>query len=209
MGASGFELIIAPFTQAGDCIRSRAGIAFSHSAKPSIINPMQTPVLALVYLLHLLATVIWVGGLATMTLVAWPGLQRTFAEDAGRAELILDAFERRFRPFANISLVVLVVTGLLQMGADPSYEGLLAISNTWSVSLLLKHLVVGAMIVVSAVMQWFIRPALDRAALLTRRSAGQASAVDVAVRRRCRRLTALNLVLGMLVLALTAVMTAQ
>jgi uncharacterized membrane protein len=195
--------------QAGDRIRSRASIAFSHSAKPSIINPMPTPVLAFVYLLHLLATVMWVGGLATMTLVAWPGLQRVFADEAGRAEPILDAFERRFRPFANISLVVLVVTGLLQMGADTSYEGLLAISNTWSVSLLLKHLVVGAMIAVSAIMQWGTRPALERAALLARRSTEQPSAATVAVRRRYRRLTALNLVLGVLVLTLTAVMTAQ
>jgi|RhiMetdeSRZDD1v2_1073273.scaffolds.fasta_scaffold27967_5 uncharacterized membrane protein len=156
-------------------------------------------VLALSYWLHLLATVVWIGGLAMLILIAWPGIETTFRD-------ALDIVERRFRPWANISLAVLLVTGLIQMGGDQHYTGFLVFNSVWALGLLAKHIIIGGMIVITLILQLNVHPALDRARLL----AGRASASDegAAARRNLRRLTAINLALGILVLLLTAVITA-
>lgn len=78
------------------------------------------------------------------------------------------------------------------------------IANSWSLAMLLKHIVIAAMIAVSAVMQGVIRPALDREALLAQHSKTDDPPRESALRRRLRRLTALNLGLGVLVLLFTA-----
>lgn len=168
---------------------------------------MPTAVLALNYWLHLIATVIWLGGLATLVLVAWPGMGQALA-DYPAVGNVFDALERRFRPLANVSLVVLLVTGILQMGGDPHYEGFLQIESPWSVSLLAKHVVILAMIGVSAALQWNVRPALERARFEAQHRTRPGGEVEAGLRRRMRRLTAANLLLGLLVLLITAVLTA-
>jgi uncharacterized membrane protein len=153
---------------------------------------------ALNYWLHLLATVVWIGGLAMLTLIAWPGIDAAFAG-------AVDALERRFRPWANISLALLLVTGLIQMGGDEHYEGFLAVSNAWAVGLLIKHVLIGLMIAISITLQISVYPALARARLLDSKGIPDA---DIKFRRRLRHLTSINLGLGILVLLLTAVITA-
>jgi len=168
---------------------------------------MPTLVLALNYWLHLLSTVVWLGGLAMLTLVAWPEMRSRLTNGSADHEELIVGIEKRFRPLANVSLIVLLVTGMLQMGGDPHYEGFLAISNTWSVALLTKHLVVLVMLAVTAVLQWGVQPALDRARLTAQRSEQQRSEAQ-RQHDRLRRLGAINLGLGLLVLVLTAYLTA-
>lgn len=164
---------------------------------------MPTLVLALNYWLHLIATVLWLGGLGMLVLVAWPGLRP--ASDAQAGEFF-ETLERRFRPVANISLAVLIVTGMIQTGGDPHYAGLLAIGDAWSIGLFAKHIVIVGMVVVAAMLQWGVYPALDRARLLAAKPGGEEHIA--AERRRLRRLAAINLGLGILVLMLTAFITA-
>ena len=116
-------------------------------------------VLALSYWVHLLATVTWLGGLAAMTVVAWPAVRERIMQADQWVQL-----QRRFTPWANVSLVLLWITGLLQMTADPNYEGFLAVNSLWSQALLIKHIAVIAMMVVALYMQWRIHPALGRLA---------------------------------------------
>jgi uncharacterized membrane protein len=166
---------------------------------------MPVYLLALSYWLHLLSTVVWVGGLALMALVVSPGLARALGEDALRAD-VLDALRRRFTPLANLSLVVLLVTGMLQLVSDRHYDGLLRLSNTWTRAILLKHVAVGGMIVVGAIMQWQLAPAIERARLLASRQPGEGDLP--ALRARERQLLRLNLALGIVVLLFTALATA-
>ncbi len=161
--------------------------------------------LAFCYFLHSVATVVWLGGLALMVIVVWPAA-RTFigAQESGGALLtLLDGVRRRFTPLANLSLIVLLVTGLVQMELNPHYDGLLQITGDWSRAILAKHVVILGMILVAGLMQWWVAPALERATLLIRRGK---EVPDLAVwQRRERRLTALNLILGVIVLFFTAV----
>lgn len=167
---------------------------------------MPTIILALNYWLHLLATAAWLGGLAMLVFIAWPSLRP--GDDDQPDTRILETVERRFRPVANVSLAVLLVTGMIQMGGDPHYEGFLKLDDAWAVSLLLKHIVIGGMIVVAALLQWSVYPALERARLLARHNQAEGHAVEAATQRRLQRLAAVNVGLGVLVLLLTAFLTA-
>jgi uncharacterized membrane protein len=163
--------------------------------------------LAFSFFLHVVATVVWIGGLVTMALVVWPTLRRTIADSAAFGQVI-EAIDKRFRPLANLSLAVLVITGLVQMNASPNYNGFLNLSNLWAQAILLKHLSIIGMIAVGMTMNFVIQPALRRNAMLA--TAGVSNTSEAAaLRTRMDRLARVDLVLGILVLAFTAVARAQ
>jgi len=169
--------------------------------------------LAINFFLHLMATVVWIGGLMLVTFVLWPEvrgiLARNPSEESQRAlTRLLDRLRKRFYPLANLSLVVLIATGIYQMGKNRYYEGLLQFNNDWSRAILFKHIAVIGMVGIGVLMQWGIIPAMERTALLMSRQPDEASSTSAALRRREQRLTALNAILGIIVLACTAAATA-
>ncbi len=158
--------------------------------------------LALAFWLHMVATIVWIGGLALMALVVWPGARAALGPSPQLAELMRH-WQRRFDPLAWVSLAVLIVTGLAQMAANKYYTGLLRVDNPWAAAILAKHLAVGGMVVIGAYMQWGLQPTLARLAVLEAR--GRATTELEQLRRREVRLTRLNLLCGLLVLAFTAI----
>ena len=163
--------------------------------------------LAASFFLHLIATVVWIGGLATMALDVWPGLRRAINDDEAFARAV-EAIDRRFRPLANFSLVVLILTGLVQMNANKNYKGFLSFDNLWAQAILLKHAAIAGMIAVGALLQFGVQPALQRSAMLA--AAGVSNEREAAtLRRRMARLGRVNLALGVLVLVLTAIARVQ
>jgi uncharacterized membrane protein len=162
---------------------------------------VQDWILALSYWLHMVATIVWVGGLALMALVVWPGARAALGPGPELAAL-LTRLQRRFSPLAWGSLAVLVVTGLTQMSASEHYDGFLRVDNPWAVAILLKHLAVGGMVVLGVYQQWAVQPALARLAVL--QAHGRDASGMEALRRRELWLTRLNLGCGLLVLAFTA-----
>ena len=161
--------------------------------------------LSLVYWLHMLATVAWIGGLAAMVLLVLPAARRSL--DAFAYAALLAAIQRRIDPLGWISLLVLVGTGLFQMSASPNYQGFMAISNRWAAAILVKHLVFFVMVGVSAYLTWGLLPRLGRVAL--RQSRGLEAPEAEQLQRRETSLMRLNLVLGAVVLALTAIARAS
>jgi uncharacterized membrane protein len=165
---------------------------------------MPTWILALSFWLHMVATVVWVGGLALMALVVWPGARAVLGPGPQLAELFRH-LQKRFNPFAWASLAILIATGLTQMAANENYDGLLRMTNLWTAAILAKHLAVGGMILIGGYMQWGLNPALERLALLEARARPAPEGEAQRLRRRERNLTRLNLLCGLLVLALTAI----
>jgi uncharacterized membrane protein len=159
------------------------------------------------YLLHLIATVVWIGGLVIIALVIQPIASRTVTDKAALGQLF-DAIHKRFQPLANLSLIVLVLTGMVQMVASKFYKGFLAIDNPWSQAILLKHLAVGLMIVLAAVMTYSIEPAMRRNAFMAANDLADEK-VAARLRKQQARLTRLNLVFSILVLIFTAIARAQ
>lgn len=151
----------------------------------------------------MLATVIWLGGLALMALVVWPALRR---------ELLVDeqwlALQRRFFPWANASLIFLLITGFVQMTNDPNYAGFLALDGLWAWAILIKHLAFAGMALIGIYMQWSLYPAMGRARLLADKRPSLAKAEQQKLARREIYLLRLNLLCAGTVLFFTAVATA-
>lgn len=145
--------------------------------------------LAFAFWLHMVATVVWIGGLFFQSAVLHPALQH----GADTADL-LGRLRRRFQPLAWLSLTVLIGTGLIQMSANSNYEGVLSLANSWSQAIFAKHLVIGLMILIGIYQTWFLQPQLERLALT---GGGERK------RKQLTRLGLANLVLGVLVLGLT------
>lgn len=164
--------------------------------------------LALSLFVHLVATVVWLGGLAVLTFLVWPEARAVMGRSEGGAAVLalLDKLRGRFQVVANLSLFTLLATGLFQMGKNPNYEGLMAFNNDWSRAMLAKHIAILGMIGVGALMQFALIPALERASLLAKK--GKPAPDLDRLRARERRLTIVNLGLGVVVLAFTAVATA-
>jgi putative copper export protein len=167
---------------------------------------LQPSLLAISYFFHLVATVIWLGGLASMTLLVWPEMRRVLEQSPAALQL-LTRLRQRFVPLTNFSLVVLVFTGLVQMVGDTHYDGVLQFNNEWSRVILLKHVAIAGMVVCGLLLQYSVTPALERASLLLER--GKGDPLEWArLRRREVRLTWVNVGLALLVLAFTAWATA-
>ena len=164
---------------------------------------MDTPIwaLSIAYWFHMLATVFWIGGLAVLSLLILPAARKTL--DAQSYAALLDEFRRRLDSLGWFSIVVLLASGMLQMSANPNYEGFLSIQGLWGGAILIKHLLFGVMVALGGYLTWGIMPALRRAALL--RARGKAAPEVEKLHTRSVTLMQVNLVLGILVLLLTAV----
>ena len=156
--------------------------------------------LALAYWLHMLATVVWIGGLTTLVLLVLPAAQRTLESQAFIA--LLDALQRRLDPLGWFCLILLVGTGLFQMSASPNYQGFLAIDNRWAMAILVKHVLFLVMIAANAYLTWGLLPGMRRMALLLARGKDAPGAVHL--QRRNLWLLRCNLALSVFILALTA-----
>jgi uncharacterized membrane protein len=164
---------------------------------------LTTAVLTGAYWLHMAATVVWMGGLFYQAVLLYPIL----ADSNWKAETmtLVERLRSRFRPLVWLSLTVLVGTGLVQMTGNPNYEGLLAFRNRWSQAMLLKHTAVVGMVLIAGFQTWILQPRLTHD--LLRRARKSDLPMDQAARttRSLQRAIRLNLLAGILVLALTAV----
>jgi uncharacterized membrane protein len=160
-------------------------------------------ILVLSYWLHLLATVVWLGGMALMALVAWPALGK--GSLAANQWLIL---QQKFLPWVNGSLVLLLITGFFQMTTDENYTGFLAVDSVWAWAILIKHLAFGGMVILTLYMQLSLYPAIERTKLLMERRPKTATATQAELQQKEVRLLRLNLMCATAVLFCTAVATA-
>jgi len=162
------------------------------------------PTLALTfaYWLHMLATVGWIGSLAALSLVVLPAARR--ALEPGAYSALLARIQIRLQPLAWFCLIILAGTGMFQMSAHPSYSGFLSINNEWAAAILLKHIVIGLMVLLSAYITWGLLPSLQRAALMRGAGVEVDSRAMVRLERREIWLLRVNLFLSVIVLALTA-----
>lgn len=167
---------------------------------------MSPSILAISYFFHLLATIVWIGGLVLLVVLVLPEARRVLGTNR-EFYALLTRLRRRFMPMSNLSLAVLVVTGLVQMSGDSHYDGVLQFTNDWSRVILFKHVAVAGMFICGLALQYGVAPALERATLLVEKAKGDPAELD-RLQRREARLTWINVGLGVLVLGFTAWATA-
>src|SRR5512135_773992 len=111
----------------------------------------------------MLATVSWIGSLVSIYVLILPITKRALKPVDELA--LLDGIQKRLEPIAWFSVSLLVVTGLFQMSVNPHYNGFLSTSGQWALALLSKHILVAALVTVSAVHTWDVLPRIRRALL--------------------------------------------
>jgi uncharacterized membrane protein len=156
--------------------------------------------LALLYWLHMLATVAWVGSLVAISILVLPVSARTL-KLPDRLSFI-SALQKRLEPIAWFSMGLLAVTGLFQMSLNEHYNGFLSISTQWSIAMLVKHSLSLIMAVVSAILTWEVLPAIQRTLLQKNKAKEEELA---RLDRREILLLRTNIVLSFLILLATAV----
>jgi len=160
-------------------------------------------VLSLSYWFHLIGTAVWMGGMFVMLLVALPALRRqTISQNQWLA------LQKSLLPWVNGSLVVLLLTGFLQMTYDPNYAGFFVLDGIWSWAMLLKHVAFVALVGVSGYLQWSLYPEIERVELLAQKRPKTAVAEQAAIHQQEVRLLWINAGCALLILLFTAVMTA-
>jgi uncharacterized membrane protein len=152
---------------------------------------------------HLISTVIWLGGISMMAVIAWPAVRRHIMDSDQWT-----ALQRRFTPWANASLVILWITGFLQMTGDSNYDGFLALGSLWAQAILIKHIAVLGMMVFGFYIQWRLHPALGRLTILAQKRPQEAKQEQDALAHQEIRLLRINLFCAIAVLFFTAVATA-
>jgi uncharacterized membrane protein len=160
-------------------------------------------ILPISYLIHLLATVVWIGGIVLLTLFAWPALKRGTLT-ANQWWII----QRKFVLWANISMVLLLITGFYQMTVDSNYHGFLNFDSKWAVAILLKHIAYIVMVGITVYLQAVLYPAMSRAAILAEQKPQLGAAESEQIQKREILLLRLNLLFAVIVLVFTAVATA-
>jgi uncharacterized membrane protein len=133
------------------------------------MNPI---VLSICLTLHTLATILLAGNYLIAALVILPVLRRLAPEQ--EQSRLLPALVTGMRPWVLGSIGIFIVTGAWMMVADPQYTGFLQLTNTWSLLMYAKHLVVLGCIVLGVYLDMGIARRLaepqnaDRPGLLAR-----------------------------------------
>jgi uncharacterized membrane protein len=155
--------------------------------------------LGLIFWLHMLATVMWIGSLVSISLLFLPAAKKTLKPFDQLA--LINAMQKRLEPIAWFSMGLLVATGLFQLSANPHYDGFLSTSGQWSIAILVKHSLAAVMAVVSAVQTWEVLPAIRRSLMLKEKAKKEELAL---LQKRETRLLRINFMLAVLILAATA-----
>lgn len=147
------------------------------------------PLHALVNLVHLGAASVWVGGVVAMATVAWKRRHR--GDDTGIASMVV-----RFSGLASVSLVAVTVAGLAMTYLIVDDLGDLT-GTDWGRVLLVKTAVVAVAAGLGAVNHFRLRPALE------------ARPDDPETLRELRRSLAVEAVVFLVVIAVSAVLVAS
>jgi uncharacterized membrane protein len=151
---------------------------------------MSTILVALSTWLHALATVVFIGYYLFAGLIYMPVLQRRMQVNALRD--LLEQVSARLRPLFGGSLLIFLITGTYLMLINKSYLGLGDfVANPWSILMVSKHVLVLAFLAIAAIS--------ERAFL------GKISDERPEALKRFRWALNTNLVLGVIILLLTAV----
>ena len=160
-------------------------------------------VLVVSYWVHLIATVVWFGGLAVLAMSALPALrQGTIDENAWLA------LQKKLLPWADLSLVLLLLTGFVQMTNDVNYNGFLAVDSVWAWAMLLKHIAYIVLVGAVLYLQFGFYPAVDRMQVLVEKRPSLAQSEQAKLAKQEKRLLWINLLCAVVILFCTAVATA-
>ncbi len=155
-------------------------------------------ILAVSHLLHILGTVVWIGGILMTLLVILPSTKAAL-ESAPVAGKMMKEVAKRFTPLANLSILLLIATGIIIFCYDKNYTSFLDIKNRWIVLIAIKHLLVAIMIIIHFYRGLILSQKIEKSSLNPNETQ------TIKLKKLSLDLVKANFVLGIMVLLFTAV----
>ena len=157
---------------------------------------MREIILAVSYWLHLTATVVWIGGIAFILFIAIPSAKQVLGADAGK---LMGEISKRFTPIANYSIIFIVVTGAALTCFNKQFSGIGNFGNSWSLTLIMKHVLVFVMVAVHFYRGLILAPRIVKT---------EAASEKTSLQKLSLNLVKLNFCLGVIVLLFSGIMSA-
>ena len=154
--------------------------------------------LALSHFIHVMGTVVWIGGILMTLLVILPG-SKAALESPPMVGKLMKEVAKRFTPLANISILLLIATGIIIFYYDKNYTSFLDLKNRWNVVIALKHFFVATMIIIHFYRGLILNPKIEK--FSSQPNEKQSSRL----KKISLDLVKVNFALGIMVLLLTAV----
>ena len=158
---------------------------------------MNLSVLALSHFIHVMGTVVWIGGIVMTLLVILPG-SKTALEAPPVVGKLMKEVARRFTPLANMSILLLIATGIIILYYDKNYTSFLDLTKSWNVVIALKHFFVAAMILIHFYRGLILNPRIEQF------SSQPNEKLSSRLKKISLDLVKVNFALGIIVLLLTA-----
>ena len=171
---------------------------------------MKLIVLSLSHFLHQLATVVWIGGIWMILLVILPGA-RTSLQSAPMVGKLMKEITGRFTPLANISIAVLIITGVIIGHYGKNITNPFELYNHWTPIMLIKHILVTLMVLIHFYRGLLLGPKIGKLSAQLSESP-ELSTLSTQVTRLQKfslNLVKINLALGLTVLFLTGVVSSR
>ncbi|MCZ7602818.1 MAG: CopD family protein [Melioribacteraceae bacterium] len=150
----------------------------------------------LINYLHLLGSIIWIGGAIYMHLVLQPSLKSIDPRESGKLQGII---AKRFSIVAWSSIIVLIITGFLK---TPS-SLLLDTTSNFGVILLIKHVFILLAIIVGLTIALYVVPNLQKYAPKSGESPIQEF---FRFQKRLKTLAATNLIFALIILGMASML---
>jgi len=166
---------------------------------------MNLVIISLSHFLHLLATVVWIGGIVMILSAILPVVNATL--ESPMKSRLMKGITERFTPLVNISILVLIVTGIVIAHHEKNFTSFLDFNNPWNAIMFLKHFFVALMVIIHFYRGLVLNPKIGRLSSQVNESqvAPSLSSQVVNLQRFSLNLIKTNLVLGLIVLLLTSI----
>lgn len=150
----------------------------------------------IIQFLHLLATVVWIGGMIFLEAVFYPSLRAIDPQQAGKA---MSVAAKRFSIIAWSCILILIITGLLK---TPS-GWLLDTSSAIGARLFAKHLLIIVSVIIGLVITIGVAPKLISG---SPKPGEPPSPEFLKNQQRVKMLSGTNMVIGVLILLVTTLL---
>ncbi len=155
-------------------------------------------ILALSHFIHVIGTIVWIGGILMTLFVILPSSQ-TALESLPIVGKLMKEISKRFTPMANVSIILIIVTGIIMYLYDKNYTFFSDLENRWNMLIALKHVFIATMIIIHFYRGLILNPKIER--FSSQPNEKQTSKL----KKISLDLVKINFALGIIVLLLTAV----
>ncbi|MFC2003333.1 CopD family protein [Chloroflexota bacterium] len=109
---------------------------------------------------HLVATVVWIGGVFINNLALSPSARKSLEPPImGK---FIGTYVKRFGVLAYVSMGVLIITGVIMMVMNPHNGSTAATGNLWTQFTIVKHVFVAILIIIGIYIMQFLSPKMER-----------------------------------------------